>query len=210
MSDFSNWENRLHSSILNNIDYIVENTPKDGVVYDVGANTGYLSMKVFEKRPDIKLFLFEPVKKYYDSIVEKFKGNSSVNYFNTALLDFDGEIDFSLSSDNLGWNSPALVSQHGEIEKVPCRKLDSVIDTYNLPKPDLIKVDVEQSEFMFVEGAKNLLSTNPPKIILMEIGITPGHRFWDMEEKMIKYLFDVGYAKFDYNQTSTYDAKFLL
>ena len=152
MDDFSGWESRLYPSIIDNIQYIVDNVPENGVVYDVGANTGLLTMKVLEQRPDVKFFVFEPVKKYYEAIVAKFSGSTSVNYFNTALLDFDGEVDFSLSPENPGWNAPVNISHHGDVEKVPSRKLDTIISLYGLPNPDFIKVDVEQSEHLFKIG----------------------------------------------------------
>ena len=54
MSDRINeWENILLPSLLTNIDYIIQNIPENGVFYDVGANTGLLSQKVLDKRPDV-------------------------------------------------------------------------------------------------------------------------------------------------------------
>lgn len=212
MIDFTNWENRLYPSLVANIDYICTNIPINGVLYDIGANTGLLSLKVLEQRPDISIVLFEPVKRYYDSILKKFENRSNVKAYNIALFDVNTELEISIDNNNLGWNTLKVLADYGEKEKVIARRLYDLFVEENLSLPDMIKIDVEKSEFLIIEGARPLLDKHIPEKMVMEIGITKNDYYWPNEVYMMEYLFSLGYKRFDYekNSENTYDAKFEL
>lgn len=209
MIKFENWDNTLLSSLLDNINYIIANLPEDGVYYDIGANTGLLTEKIIEERPDITCYLFEPVKEYYDYIKERFKGNDKVIAFNFALIHDNGSALICKHDNNLGYNTMSFISEYGSKEEIICRTLSDVVEEYNIPKANLMKVDVEQSEYFLIEGCKKLFNTGViPDIILMEIGVGVDHPGWPKEKEMIEYLFSLGYKKFDYERNDTYDAIF--
>jgi FkbM family methyltransferase len=196
---------------VDNINYLIENTPKDGVLYDIGANTGLLSKKVIEKRPDIHLVMFEPITMYYNAAVEKFKEcTSTVQIFNAALSSEDGVITMSVDTDNRGWNTISSILDYGSKELVTGMTLNSVIKHGRIPPPDVIKIDVEQSEYLVILGAREFFKNHLPSKILMEVGITNDHPLWGYEVEMIEYLFSLGYKRFDYNRNKSFDAKFEL
>ena len=52
---------------------------------------------------------------------------------------------------------------------VPGRSLDSLLSTGSIPKPDVLKVDVEGAELMVFRGAERLWSqTDSPRAIIFE------------------------------------------
>ena len=209
MNKYKEWEDRLKPSLFPVVDFIVSKCPSGTVYYDIGANTGLLTSMVLEKRPDLSCVLFEPVKDYYDHIVERFSQQKNVKCINAALTNKEGEVEMSIDSSNLGWNSLTQVARYGEIQKVPGRKLDNLFKEEGLPKPYLVKIDVEESESLLVEGATSFFLENKPNAIIMEVGIKEDHFLWDKEVWMFEFLFSMGYNRFDYRKKqSTYEAIF--
>ena len=202
------WEDRLLPSLMDTINYLIKEMPENGVLYDVGANTGLLTQKVIEQRPDVTCVLFEPVNEYYNIIDEKFRYNPKVIFFNCALLDAIGTSNISKHGDNLGYNTITGLDDYGDKEEIQCRTLTSIQNEYKFSKPDIIKVDVEQSESYFIEGCKGMFETYTPSQIIMEIGISNVHPLWEKEKGMIEYLFSLGYKRFDYDKNHTFDAIF--
>lgn len=210
MDKFEVWEERLYPSLVDNIDYIIKNTPHNGVFYDIGANTGLLSKKVYEQRPDIHYVLFEPVKEYYERACYTFKNVEKAICINAALIEENKEIEISIDSNNLGWNTLSFVSNYGRKEKVFGITLyDAYVDN-KLPLPDMIKIDAEESESYVIEGAKELFNLGLPKNILIEVGVNKTHPLWEREFNMIEYLFSLGYKRFDNDYNTVFDAKFEL
>jgi FkbM family methyltransferase len=210
MDNFENWENRLYPSLVNNINYIIEKAPANGVFYDIGANTGLLSKKVFDKRPDLTFVLFEPVKKYYNRLVQRFSFSNNFICLNLALINENKNVTISVDSNNIGWNTLSIISEYGEQQEVTGCTLYEAYTRHNLPAPDFIKIDVEESEYYVIEGAKKLFETIIPKNLLIEIGVTKLSPLWEKEKSMIDYLFSIGYKKFENDYNSTFDAKFEL
>jgi FkbM family methyltransferase len=96
-------------------------------------------------------------------------------YPNLSLLDFalsneDAEVEFHVPVGDQGNGS--LWRQHAqgvEVEttiKVPVTTLDKVVASMELEKLRLVKVDVEGSEFLFLEGAQETLRAYKPWILI--------------------------------------------
>lgn len=208
MTDYKSWEDRLYPSLIPNIDYIVKNTPTNGVFYDIGANTGLLTEKVLEQRPDLIAVLFEPVKRYYDSIDAKFKNNNKVSYFNCALIDEKKELSISLSSENLGYNTITIIKEYDTLEKIEGNTLSNIVSDYNISYPDLIKIDVEESEFLVIKGCIDFFKVHKPKKIIMECGVPGSEELKKERDAMISYLIGLGYTMYDYDPAVCCDVKF--
>lgn len=208
MTDYKSWEHRLYPSLISNIDYIVKNTPTNGVFYDIGANTGLLTEKVLEQRPDLIAVLFEPVKRYYDSIDAKFKNNNKVYYFNCALIDEKKELHISLSSTNLGYNTLAIIKEYETLEKIEGNTLSNVVSEYSIPYPDLIKIDVEESEFLVIKGCVDFFKICKPKKIIIECGVPENDELKKERDAMLSYLIGLGYTMYDYDPAVCCDVKF--
>lgn len=207
------WEERLSPSLSGIIDNIVTELKDGDVFYDIGANTGLLTQKVLEQKPNISCYLFEPVKEYYDVIIEKFQDDIRVKSFNVALLDDNRGVSISVDSSNLGWNTISNISHYGNVQDVEGRTLSDIMLDNDLEIPDVLKIDVEQSEWLVIKGYKRIMESGIrlPRKIFMEIGITSNNStLWKEEVEMFEYLFSIGYKRFDYNRNDTYDAIFEL
>lgn len=210
MGDYSGWEQVLSTDVENLVDNYFNDIAEGEVIYDVGANVGVFSSKILNRYPDASLVLFEPVKDYYQYLKDKFADNKKVKVYNFALIDSTRFLSISKDGQNLGYNTITEISKYGNVEDVNGISLSSLQKIENFPLPDLIKVDVENSEYLFVEGCKDMFKLHTPRKIVMEIGVLKTHLLWYKEQEMIEYLFDLGYSRFDYKErTNTYEAIFV-
>jgi len=210
MVDYRSWDETLKLTLDKVVEEAVDSLKNGGVLYDVGGNVGSFTDLVIQRLPDLEVYIFEPVKEYYDHLVERFIDRPNVRAFNYALVEAKRELTISKSNHNLGWNTISEIESYGDQETIAGITLSELVETNKLPYPNVIKVDVEQSEYLFVEGCRELFKKHTPDKIVMEIGIKPDHPLWDKEKDMIEYLFSVGYKRYDYEElTETYDAVFI-
>lgn len=85
-----------------------------------------------------------------------------------ALTNFDGFAGFARSDSN----STGALAENGEL-RVPCRRLDACIGEDKLPRPDLLKLDVEGAEAAVLEGAAHTLRTCRPIVLVATHGERP-------------------------------------
>lgn len=118
----------------------------DSIVFDLGGYKGEWSQKIFDKyQPNI--YVFEPVEKFYNEIQERFSGNNKIKPFKFGLGNKSEEVKIGLSLDS----SSVIKLDSQAIEVI---KLESLVDFLiinNIDKVDLIKINIEGSEFDLLE-----------------------------------------------------------
>lgn len=144
------------------------------VVYDVGANVGFFT--VIAARlccPEGHVVAFEPLPENF----ERIRHNVALNNFQNvmvcceALSDTDGKALFQVSAEptwgNLVGVGKDIDQKTGTIE-VNVSRLDLLVQTDELPVPDLIKIDVEGAEAQVLRGAEDTLRRTRP-LLLVEL-----------------------------------------
>ncbi|HET6244032.1 MAG: FkbM family methyltransferase [Bacteroidetes bacterium] len=144
------------------------------IILDIGANIGYYSL-LASKLTGIqgKIYSFEPVKATFNKLLNNIQLNNFQNIFinNIAISDIEGEIELFVADDlNTGTSSITLHHNFsGQKEIAKSLPLDSFVQSNKeIHKIDLIKIDVEGSEFHVLKGMKYVLSEFQP-FILIEI-----------------------------------------
>jgi len=153
----------------------------EGTVIDVGgyigmSSTAFLLEKIFKQS-----LAFEPSPVNYKLLLKNIKNNSlsdSLQVFNIALSDKNGELNFELSKKNYGDHRIRNNSEKGhfgeesrEVIVVPARKFDDFllehteIDQSNIR---LIWMDIQGHEVKFIAGAKQFLLSHPNVPVIME------------------------------------------
>ena len=154
------------------------------IIYDVGANVGFYSLLASVLTGDNgKVFSFEPLPENLYYLKKHIELNSleNIKIIEKAVVDRTSTTYFT-ASDN---RSKSHLSNNGEI-KVETISLDEFIAQGN-PQPDLIKMDIEGSEFDALIGTRGLLKSKKSVIFLATHSA-------EIRVKCLKLMADFGYT----------------
>lgn len=157
------------------IDFLRDHLPPNGALCDAGANIGTVSIPLARMLPGLSAFAFEPQLPIYRLLMKNIalNGLMSVEAFPWALGEADGLIHFPTPSLDASINFGAVGrgSPEGDRTPVIIRKLDSL----NLPRLDVIKIDVEGFDLEVVRGAAATIRRDRP-ILFCEAHPSPKTR----------------------------------
>jgi FkbM family methyltransferase len=132
------------------------------LVLDIGAHLGSFSLYLKAKRPDLKIYCFEPAEDNFQLLSENVSLNSLSGFklFPIAIAGKAGTV--FLNTASLDSNAYAL-SQTGQ--PVPSLDLDSLIEQEKISRIDLIKMDCEGAEYDILANFKKI---NLVKALMLE------------------------------------------
>ena len=143
-------------------------------VIDAGGYEGEWSRGIYDKYHP-RIYIFEPVKKYYDSISLKFKGNKKVRVFHAGLSGKDRQE--SISIDDV---SSSVFKKGGKTERISLLDIQKFCREQKLKRIDLIKINIEGGEYELLE---RLIETGMAKNIT-NIQVQFHDFFPDAEKRM--------------------------
>lgn len=153
--------------------------------------------------------MVEPIPEIYTNILPEAL-SAGVKVFNGAITDYDGEIDFMvphltndwvrgighvISENHKGINNRGILqSPEGNLNynktiKVKCRKLDTIINDYNIRYIDYLKIDVEGHEL-------NIIDSYSWRLIPALIKVEHEHLAEEGKEKLQNALISKGYVTY--------------
>lgn len=173
---------RIHASPTTNLGYIVGTSdwhlqraikryvsPGD-VVYDIGANMGYISLMLAKRVcRDGRVFAFEPAAEAFELLQLNVSLNrlANVKLLNAAAADRAGQVSLrvtgNLSMSSIVWHGS---DPSATAVTVPTVAIDDLIDDGELLPPKFIKIDVEGAEGMVLQGMKRTIASQNPVIFL--------------------------------------------
>ena len=198
-------EHKLEDEILK-----VLKKEKKLTVFDVGCYRGVFTKKILElvEKKKIKFYLFDVnknVKKYILNIL-KLKNvnfheialhnkNGKALYHYNSFFDCSGSSLSSLIANDKKWilsrkillKMLFLSTKDFVKYEVPTITLDSFVKRNNIKLIDILKIDIDGSEYQMLQGAKNTLKNNKVKIILTEIA-DKKDSYEMKEKKILNYL----------------------
>jgi FkbM family methyltransferase len=174
--------------------------PRD-VVYDVGANIGLYTRFCVACFQAGRVVAFEPMTQNREQLQRNVTLGEicdKVTIRPEALSDTDETQ--SLQVDDISSASAVLAAVTGDraaqgrehyglppkSEHVVCRRLDSLLAEGDLAPPDVIKVDIEGAEDMFLAGAVECLARISPRLMVELHGA-------DKARAVCRRLLDAGY-----------------
>ena len=142
------------------------NAIKEGqIIFDVGSWIGPYTL-LFSKLVDRdgRVIAFEPSPSTFNILLDNLEKNniSNVTTENICLGNYVGKIGLR------GSGKEASIVRWGETEVpeiVPCITIDKYCKDNDIV-PDVIKIDVEGAEGLVIEGAKNIIKSYSPCILL--------------------------------------------
>jgi len=151
--------------------YFLELLPNNGIVLDIGANIGIMASWLAKKKPEAKIFCYEPIKENYDVLTKIIQGKKYINVVlhNIALGAVKGQLKMIMpiigSAKQQGLSHVYNATEHydydGEKYTVDVEKID---DLFIDEKEHItgIKIDVENFEYQVLLGAQETLKKHKP------------------------------------------------
>jgi FkbM family methyltransferase len=168
--------------------------------YDIGANIGLYSLFLARYSSRIKVIAFEPVQETVINLEKNLKKNNlaEIQLVVKAVGNIDGEVKFYLghhhkSSLEKDWTSDRGTKQVREV-RVPSLKIDSFVAENPEESPDFIKIDVEGGGGKVLDGARHVLQTKRP-VILIE-----SHAAYE-DQAIVKMLDEFSYQAYRINNS---------
>lgn len=143
-------------------------------IMDIGANTGVYSLIAKTINPVAQIYAFEPVKRVYDKLKSNVKLNGydiiceelAVSSYNGKGVIYDQDTEHIYS---VCVNKNIMPSTVNVIKtEINIISLEVYIKNKNIPKVDLIKIDVETHEAEVLKGMGDYLRQMHP-VILIEV-----------------------------------------
>lgn len=150
------------------------------IFYDIGANVGVYTIFCALIK-DINCFAFEPnalnfeplvkninVNKLTDKVFAYPIGLSDVTEFTTLYMN---DLTAGSSGHSVGkpYDHNLQISEFNKKQQVLSIKVDDLIEKWNFPIPNYLKIDVDNIENKVVKGASKLIQNKKLKSVLIEI-----------------------------------------
>lgn len=152
----------------------ITSLPKDKVFFDLGACIGTYSILAYAQ--GLKICSFEVDEVNYKALVDNVQHFFGINdqiidsdfqFFNIGIADKKGEIELRIGQPEIGGHHKTLnldsfcghpsAAEYSHIKMVNVDSLDNLVKELELPLPDYIKIDIDGSEYAFLQGAKHCL-----------------------------------------------------
>jgi FkbM family methyltransferase len=133
------------------------------VFFEVGSSNSGWSFQMADLFPAARFHLFEPLidhKKFYrENTALILQERPDFRVHKVAVGDLDGTIKMGV--DATGYSASTLVMETNdtftELIEVPIRRLDSLVFEQDLPRPEVLKIDVQGGELGVLIGAGSIL-----------------------------------------------------
>lgn len=180
------------------IKYLIKKVRENDVFYDIGSNYGiYTAIMSYLLRKG-EVHSFEPQKNIYRYLKKNFGSKRKIFLNNLAVGDKERKIKIFINEKNTGRSTiNSEIAKDYKITKI--QTIDMIkLDTYikkNSP-PNIIKLDVEDSEELCILGGLNTIKKYKP-IIIVEIS---GGKRWKYSKRTINILNKINYVPFFINE----------
>ena len=177
------------------------------VFLDVGANMGLYSIFASKKVGKSGLVVsIEPSSREFERLQSNVEVNrlQNVKMIQVAVSRSEGEADLLVATnDHAGHNTLGNFAYEGIIlkqkEHVTVKTIDSIVSDLSLSRLDVIKMDIEGSEFFALEGAKRTLQKFKPVLMLELFNETLKHQGCN-GDMILQFLASLGYIIYGFDE----------
>jgi FkbM family methyltransferase len=150
---------------------VVQTLQEGGIFIDVGAHVGYYSLVASKRVGNTgRVISIEPNPRTADRLRRNIRLNNAKNLLvqEVACTDTEKTLNFFQAGvENTGSSSFSVKNARSKPEiQVRGVPLDLIVKTLNLPRIDLVKIDVEGAELQVLRGMEESLPRFRPKLIV--------------------------------------------
>lgn len=113
---------------------------QDSIVFDLGGYKGDFANDIYQRYGSF-VYIFEPVKEYFEQILNRFDGNKKIKIYNYGLGSQDREEKIYIAGDS----SSTIIKKADSAEDIAIIKAESVFT--EIDKIDLMKINIEGGEY---------------------------------------------------------------
>lgn len=126
------------------LDYPITET---SIVFDLGGYKGDWAQKIYDKY-NCNVFVFEPVKSYYENIKQRFCNDNKIKIFPFGI-----GIENKKTFINIAKDSSSIINTNliGEVEEIHIKSIFDFLYDEKINNVDLIKINIEGAEFELLE-----------------------------------------------------------
>jgi FkbM family methyltransferase len=167
-------------------------------IMDVGANKGTWTRLAHTYFPQALFTLVEPQENLKVFIEDLLSENSKIKWFSLGAGAKDGSMLLTTHErdDSFSFRfsmEEALELGRQQIE-VAVKTIETIVGEYNLPQPDLIKIDAEGIDLEVLEGASAFIGKT--EVFMVEAAVM-NKDFINDAGTVISFMKDKGYRLFD-------------
>jgi FkbM family methyltransferase len=128
-------------------------------IFEVGANTGEDIQRYLLNEENI-IYAFEPAPHLYFDLIRRFKNEKRLHLLNAAVDVTNGFKKFNIAVEQgchslhdfienvtQAWEGHNDLVHYDYIENMPCMRLDSFMNLYNIKKIDFLEIDTQGNDW---------------------------------------------------------------
>lgn len=128
-----------------------------------GAFNGKHIERALSNNNRIKVHAFEPNKYWFEKLQEKYNENTSIHIHNKILWNKKAVLKFDTNESNFGLDAHVCETSDSTYNDL----VESInLDSFKHEKPTYIVLDVEGSEAQVIDGARELIKQERPKLAI--------------------------------------------
>jgi FkbM family methyltransferase len=119
---------------------------KNSIVFDLGGFTGDFASNIYSKY-FCNVYSYEPVKKYFEILKNRYSNNNKIKVFNYGLSDTDKELSIHVSLD-----ASSLYGDSETIDTCIFKKFNvEMLNDLGIDRINLLKINIEGGEYDLLE-----------------------------------------------------------
>ncbi len=193
--------------------YLLNKSQEELIIFDVGACRGEVALIYNKLFPVSKIFCFEPFPQSFKLLSSNTSELNNVTVCNKALGNFNGKTVFH-SNRSSPTNSIFPTTEESKLIwkndvhdtlstiEVEMETLDKFISENNINKIDILKLDVQGSEFLVLEGAREAIESGIIKIIFSEMITLPTYQNQKSPGEFLEILRANGFMLYNFYNIS--------
>jgi FkbM family methyltransferase len=178
------------------------------IIFDGGANIGYVTAIYRKRFPQAHIFAFEPAPAVYEVLSERFASDENVKCFPLVLSEVSAETTFYVNpktgSSSIHMPTDFNINRYGLKTPQPINTnsitLDDFCKSNNIEQIDILKLDIEGAEVQALSGARDLLQESRIGIIYTEATLVALYNNNQLFGDLITML-----KEYDYRLFNMYD-----